>query len=530
MLRNCTFGRNYATNCSIKAKAGDARMKLDGSAVQYYLAREFGDVTGKGLSRVTMFDYPILYDVSADMGGHVVLVPSHERPSQDADMSSTLCVCVGAASAASSREAGAAVVLIRDEVAFQHLYNRMQHIFVENERLDAQLRALVDTRAGFQPLLDACARAMGHPCALVDEQYRLVCAAAEQGSGMEGASNADALEDGIVDLLMASREYRYMRTSRNVFTMPSSGDLMMKNVFSKGRLVGSLVVEHNGDALSARFVRFVLNYLGSFVEDAYDRIGSFGVSPLGAEHVKAAIQGALSKEGAGYAGLEAALLESGHQRDCDYVVLRIERSFTNEGIGERDYVARRLELAWPYAYCFMHEDGFYMLVDISEGAHGGGKAFAKELPLVARENLVKVGISRAFSETKQIDAAVMQARIALESGGENDPTNWCYRFDDYVFPWLVAQAVGNVPPEYTCHPAVTELLRYDEAHGTDLLLTLSTFIRLRYNASTAARDLFVARSTLLHRLARIEELTRIDFDNPADMAYLSLSLAMIAHL
>ena len=124
----------------------------------------------------------------------------------------------------------------------------------------------------------------------------------------------------------------------------------------------------------------------------------------------------------------------------------------------------------------------------------------------------------------------MKARIALESGGENDPTNWCYRFDDYVFPWLVAQAIGNVPPECTCHPAVTKLLRYDEVHETDLLHTLSTFIRFRYNASTAARDLFVARSTLLHRLARIEELTRIDFDNPADMAYLSLSLAMIAHL
>ena len=505
-------------------------MKLDGSAVQYYLAREFSDVTGKGLSRVTMFDYPILYDVSADMRGHVVLVPSHERPSQDRDMSDTLCVCVDAASAASAREAGAAVVLIRAEVAFQHLYNRMQRIFVVNERLDAQLRALVDTHAGFQPLLDACARTMGYSCALIDEQYRLVCAAAAPHGGNGGASHADALEDGIVDLFMASREYRYMRTSRNVFTMPSSGDLMMKNVFSKGRLVGSLVVAHNGDALSARFVRFLLNYLGAFVEDAYTRIGSFGVSPVGVEHVKAAILGALAKEGSGYAGLEAALSESGHQRDCEYVVLRIERSFTNEGIDESDYLARRLELAWPYAYCFTHEGAFFMLVDISEGPHGGGKGFAKELPLVARENLVKVGISRPFDKMQLLDAAIFQARVALECGGEQDPTNWCYRFGDYAFSWLVAQAVGNVPPEFTCHPAVTELLRYDEVHGTDLLHTLSTFVRFRYNASTAARDLFVARSTLLHRLARIEELTHLDFDNPADMAYLSLSLAMIAHL
>ncbi len=74
------------------------------------------------------------------------------------------------------------------------------------------------------------------------------------------------------------------------------------------------------------------------------------------------------------------------------------------------------------------------------------------------------------------------------------------------------------------------LLRYDAAHDAELLHTLSTFIRCRYNATIAARELYVARSTLLHRLERIEELARIDFDNQADMTYLSLSLAMISRL
>ena len=505
-------------------------MKLDGSAVQYLLAREFGDVSGKGLSQVTMFDYPILYDVSADMGGHVVLVPSHERPAQDADMSSTLCVCVDEASAASSREAGAAVVLIRDAVAFQHLYNCMQHIFVENERLDAQLRALVDTHAGFQPLLDACAQALGYPCALIDDQYRLVCASAPEEFGEDGVVGAAAIEPGVVDLFMAAREYRYMRTSRNVFALPSSGDLMMKNVFSRGQLVGSLIIEHRGNALSARFVRFLLEYLGSYVEDAYGRIGSFGVSAIGAGHVKVALQRALGGGASECAALEAALRESGHQRGCDYVVLGVERSFTNEGIEERDYLARRLELAWPYAYCFTNENGFFMLVDVSEGTRGGGKDFSRELPLVAREKLVKVGVSRAFNDMRALNAAIAQARIALECGNGKDPTNWCYRFGDYAFTWIVAQATGGLPPEFVCHPAVTCLLRYDEAHDAELLHTLSTFVGCRYNATAAAAELFVARSTLLHRLARIEELTGFDFENPADRAYLAFSLEMIARL
>ena len=524
-------------------------MKLDGPAVQYLLSREFGNVTSEGIFRGTMFDYPMLYDVSIDMAGHVVLIPSHERPLEDADMSGTLCVCVGEESAQSAREANAAVLLIGGEVTFQHLYNSMQSIFVENERLDAQLRALVDTYAGFQPLLDACARLMGFSCSLIDEQYRLVCASSAgtgfrtghhvDSAGADGSSGnpaafdrndaakADTLEPDAIDLFMASQKYRYMRASHRAFAVPNSDNLMMKNVFSKNQLVGALLMEHDGDVLSARYVRFLLNYLGAFVEEAYGRIGSFGVVSIGSEHVKAAIQSILMEDATGYASLEGALVESGHAPGCECMVLRMERSFTNEGADERGYLAHRLELAWPHAYCFIGEDGLFMLVDVSEGACGYGKAFAKELPLVARENLAKVGISRTFTDMADFDAARIQASIAFERGGEVDPTSWCYRYDDYAFSWLVAQATRDTPPAFVCHSAVTTLARYDKRHGTNLLGTLSVFMKRRYNATSAANELLIARSTLLHRLARIEELTGLDFEDSDDLTYLAFSLAMV---
>ena len=314
-------------------------MKLDGPAVQYLLSREFGEVTGRGLFRGTMFDYPMLYDVSVDMRGHVVLVHTSDRPEYDTDMTGTLCVCIGEASANSAYNAGAATALIHGEVTFQHLYNRMQRVFVDNERLDARLHVLVDTYAGFQPLLEACASVMGFPCALIDDQYRLICASSAGASASASVHGQDSLHDAVlepdsIDLFMASREYRYMRASRRAFAVPYPETLMMRNVFSNDQLVGALVMEHNGDALSARFVRFLLNYLGAFVEETYNRTGSFGVMPAGVGQVKAALQSALSGGATAISRLEAALSESGHSPGCDYVVLRAERSFTNEGAEE----------------------------------------------------------------------------------------------------------------------------------------------------------------------------------------------------
>ena len=149
-------------------------MKLDGSAVQYLLAQEFGDVVYDHPTRSVSVDYPMLYDPTVDMGGHTILVPEHERPGDDMLASGVLCVCVGEASARSARDAGFATIEIRGDVTFPHLYNYMQETFVDFERLDAQLRAYIDTFAGFRPLLDACVRATKCSCALVDRQYRSI--------------------------------------------------------------------------------------------------------------------------------------------------------------------------------------------------------------------------------------------------------------------------------------------------------------------------------------------------------------------
>ncbi|HAM16865.1 MAG TPA: hypothetical protein DCP91_13635 [Eggerthellaceae bacterium] len=532
-------------------------MKLDGTAVHYLLAQEFQDVEGRLLTRTALYDYPTLYDESADMRGLVVLAPDFERPHAGLQLENALVVCLGEESAQSAWDAGISAVLIRDDASFQHVYNTMQRTFVHNERFDAQLRASVSMRAGFQSLLNACLSMMEYPCALIDEQFRLMCwtqgmdvavggsdeVAAVGGKGPAGADGDDGpvamgggtapatpqtnlFEGDLVDMFMSSRGYRYMRANRNVFAMPGPHNLMMKNVFSQGRLVGSLVMPHRGNKLSARFVRFLLNYLSTFVSEMYGIIGSFGPSSFESSLVKGALEGVVAHRPAAYGALQAALVECGHEAHGAYVVARIDRSFTNDGSDESDYIAQRFELAWPHAYCFKDGAGLFMLVDTRRVPVGPWTDYREALPIVARDNLAKVGISRPFSHMADIDSALVQASDALAFGSDADPTNWCYRFDDYAFSWLVDKTVGADPIGASCHPAVVQLERFDGEHGTQLLDTLAAFMRCRYNASAAADELFVARSTLLNRLERIGALTGIDLGDFEERLYLGMSLAM----
>jgi PucR family transcriptional regulator, purine catabolism regulatory protein len=72
-----------------------------------------------------------------------------------------------------------------------------------------------------------------------------------------------------------------------------------------------------------------------------------------------------------------------------------------------------------------------------------------------------------------------------------------------------------------------DLVRYDRAHGTELVRTLEAFFAENANASRTARVLYVHRNTLNYRLQRIVEITGLDL-NDAE-ARLAFQLALKVH-
>ena len=505
-------------------------MRINANVVYYLLKREFDDIKGWLPVRSPLVDYPMLYHERAIMDGHVVFMPTGLTSLAEASMRGAVCVCVDDESAKLCRKAGHPTIVVRNVDAPSRLYNFMQALFVRNERLDSQLHAYVDTYAGFQPLLDACAQAMGCSCALVDGRYRLICHA--EGSGISRAGGVGQVDDlvdvDLIDMLMASRDYQLMRASHKVFALPDAGNLFMRNVFSHNELVGMLVMTHEGDMYSARFTHFLLDYLVEFVEDAYARIGSFGTSSAEAKQIHEALIHVIAGEAVDFGSLDRMLTAERGGTPGSYVMMRLERSFTYEGAAELDYLARRVELFWPYAHCVVQEEALYALVDWRGTSHATLAAFLQDVATFARETLTKIGVSRPFESSMQVSAARMQAMAALEQGSVVNPTRWVHRFDEHALSWLLAHGRGDAPAGYVMHPAIDTLIRHDERHGTDLVHTLRVFMQCRYNATEAANRLFVARSTLLNRLARIEELTHINLDDLKERLYLGISLEMLA--
>ncbi|NLF28384.1 MAG: PucR family transcriptional regulator, partial [Clostridiales bacterium] len=67
-----------------------------------------------------------------------------------------------------------------------------------------------------------------------------------------------------------------------------------------------------------------------------------------------------------------------------------------------------------------------------------------------------------------------------------------------------------------------KLLEYDRSSKSDLLGTLSVFIRCNYNTSMTARKLHIHRQSLLYRLEKIEALTEMSLKCHRDLFLLEI--------
>src|SRR5699024_4990398 len=81
------------------------------------------------------------------------------------------------------------------------------------------------------------------------------------------------------------------------------------------------------------------------------------------------------------------------------------------------------------------------------------------------------------------------------------------------FDEFVRQRMGvfdRVTAQQQINTVLRPLINYDEKNGTELLTTLSTYLRLDRAGTKTAEVLVIHRQTLVYRLKMIQRLTRIE--------------------
>lgn len=138
---------------------------------------------------------------------------------------------------------------------------------------------------------------------------------------------------------------------------------------------------------------------------------------------------------------------------------------------------------------------------------------------------LNAGASAPFAESGDLQSHLGQARWAArygpsESGGGLVGFDEIRRFN----PWLGLDPESSGP---MIDRILGALLRYDEAHGTELVSTLTAYFQQNRSLKLTARRLTIHPQTLRYRLRRVQEITGRDINSTQNLSELWWAVSML---
>lgn len=150
-------------------------------------------------------------------------------------------------------------------------------------------------------------------------------------------------------------------------------------------------------------------------------------------------------------------------------------------------------------------------------------AIRQSLAPYIRDALMYTGISSPIPGIKAIGMGFAQTDIVLEHIHREDNSNWIRSFASCALSYIHSQATQTMPTRLLVHPMLPELLEHDRENGTQYYETLRVWLNCERSIPQTSAALIIHRTTLTYRLGKIQELIRINLDDPVERLYLSFS-------
>ena len=173
--------------------------------------------------------------------------------------------------------------------------------------------------------------------------------------------------------------------------------------------------------------------------------------------------------------------------------------------------------------------GLYPLDDDSSAlarARASVEAVRDQLASRFPKGLVAAGISRPAAGLSSLREAYREAKDSVVIAYElSDRDSTTYYGDLKLYQLLLALKERNLEHlQQFYNDALGPLVAHDKRKQSDLIRTLSGFFAANGNLAKAAQELDVHRNTLVYRLERIAELTKLDLDDSDNRLILHLAL------
>ncbi|WP_455543049.1 PucR family transcriptional regulator [Intestinibacter sp.] len=191
------------------------------------------------------------------------------------------------------------------------------------------------------------------------------------------------------------------------------------------------------------------------------------------------------------------------------------------------YFCAELEDKWKGTYALEYNDTVVWIINQNKCRKVMEDEFRSKFAYMLRENMCKAGISYTFNNIMFLKNYLIQAQNAITLGSQIDKMSWYFYFEDYCLDYILKKSIEDIRPRQVSNLGLIKLLKYDEEENTDFYKTLYEYIYEKNNATHAANKLFIHRTTLLARLKKIKEITKLDLDDWDTRLHLMISFNLL---
>ena len=199
----------------------------------------------------------------------------------------------------------------------------------------------------------------------------------------------------------------------------------------------------------------------------------------------------------------------------NFVCIRLKLSNQLEQL-PLGFVRNAVEETFPGSIVFeYHRNSVVAMLDVGkDGGDGFHATIEKGLGPFVNAMAMDAGVSNPYNDLFAAKSLFFQANQALDIGLLFEPAKRLHFFEDYALRSLVMSSVSDMRLELHYPEGLRRLVEHDDASTTSYVETLRVFLENNQSIAKTSSDLYVHRSTLMERLARIKRELGLDLDDP----------------
>lgn len=407
-------------------------------------------------------------------------------------------------------------MILLDTDDIEAVLNRTLNAFEYYAAWNDRMLSLLSADAMLQDLFDASGEVLRQPVFLLDIGQKLLASTTNYGKHDVDDFWLMLHEDGSMNLeFILELNQRYPKRFAETSLYQSAEDMFPnmgwhQNFFVKKTWIGSAtIIDLRKDITQGDLEIFTV--FCQYIDHWFQRHIQLQSSML----LDSMLKMAVTDPDGDAEDLRRQLQIYGWNRDDTLMLVKMDASYNTYNI--HTHLAQTLNKRLPSVCAVTVEMSVCLLCNLSQKLW---EELQRELVPWMKSSKYYGALSRTFTMEDSFYKNYKYASIIAEVC-EKEPERF-YGGEGYALHYML-QEMQQIMPGDVCHPALGQLLDYDEKHHTEFYHTLYVYLKRERNHHATATELNLHRNSLSYRLRRISELLDVDLEDPMVRLHILIS-------